>query len=214
MADANYVFARSIFFNPEMRDKYKDNIERYTNYFTIIIRNIDVYLQKDQLMHTHCRFPLVPVPTYLPNSYEVGQSDVCHIKDAVYSETREVEHEKLVIMEEQQNKNQHDLSNASMHSSFSRLHSFKLNDMGYSLNRISPITFGGDAFQTPNNRTQGRAPMSTPRKIGKEAHLQANPQGPPMNKTFPVNQAPRQEDQPRSKSYDAETSVRCTVAPD
>ena len=51
MADTYHVFARSIFFNPEMTEKIQDNIERYTNYFTSVIRNIDVYLQEDQLMH-------------------------------------------------------------------------------------------------------------------------------------------------------------------
>ena len=74
--------------------------------------------------------------------------------------------------------------------------------MGYGLNRISQITFEGDAFQTPNNRTQGRAPTPTPRKKRDE------PQGGLVNKTFPVNQAPRWEKQPRSESYDAEMSIR------
>ena len=37
--------------------------------------------------------------------------------------------------------------------------------MGFGLNRISPITFDADAFQTPENRgTLGRAPTSTPRE--------------------------------------------------
>ena len=58
----------------------------------------------------------------------------------------------------------HDLSNTSFHSSSSRFNAFELNDMGYGLNKISPITFDENAFQTPNNRTQSRAPMSTPRK--------------------------------------------------
>ena len=39
--------------------------------------------------------------------------------------------------------------------------------------------------------------MSTPRKKRNEA----------INKTFPVTQVPRQEEQTRSKSYDAEMSV-------
>ena len=85
MADAYHVFVRSIFFNPEMADTYRANIDRYTSYFTSIVRNIDVYLQEDQLMHTRCGFPLVPILTYLPTSYELGQSEVCHIEDAVYS---------------------------------------------------------------------------------------------------------------------------------
>ena len=42
---------------------------------------------------------------------------------------------------------------------------------GFGLNRISPITFDENVFQTPNNRTQGRALTSTPRKQGKNSGL-------------------------------------------
>ena len=73
----------------------------------------------------------------------------------------------LIIMEECQDGNPHDLPNATMHTSFSWLHSFELNDIGYGLNRISPITFDEDTFQTPDNRIQGRALMSMPRKKDK-----------------------------------------------
>ena len=65
---------------------------------------------------------------------------------------------------------------------------FELNDMGYHLNRISPITFDKDAFQTPDNRTQGRTPMSMLRKKGKQSNSQVDQQGPPMNKTYPLKQ--------------------------
>ena len=61
---------------------------------------MDVYLQDDQLMCTRCGFPLVPVSTYPPTSHELGQSNVCHINDAVYSKARNVEQEMLIIMEE------------------------------------------------------------------------------------------------------------------
>ena len=62
----------------------------------------------------------------------------------------------LVIMDElQENQPQDDVSNASFCSSFSRICSDELNDMGYGLNRISPITFEGGAFQIPNNRDTG-----------------------------------------------------------
>ena len=155
-----------------MADTYGSNINRYTNYFTSVVRNIDVYLQEDQLMHTKCGFPLVALPTYLPISYELSQSKVCCIEDAVYSEAREVEQEMLIIMEEHPEDKPHDLSNASVHSSFSRLCLFQLNIMGYGLNRISPITFDEDAFQTPDNRMQSRAPTSTPRKKGKQSSSQ------------------------------------------
>ena len=87
MADAYHVFTRSIFFNPEMSNTYRSNIDRYMSYFTNIVRNIDVYLQEDQLMCTRCGFLLVPIPTYLPTNHELGQSNVHHIEDTVYFET-------------------------------------------------------------------------------------------------------------------------------
>ena len=159
-------------------------------------------------MHTKCGFPLVPVPTYLPTSKKLGQSSVCYIEDAANWEVSSVEQEMLTIMEEQQEDSPHDLSNASFHSSVSRSHSFGLNDMGYGLNRISPITFDGDAFQTPDNRTQGRALMSTPRKKDRQSGSQEDQQDPSMNRTYPQKQTSKQDDQVRSKSYNVDTSVR------
>ena len=104
----------------------------------------------------------------------------------------------LVIMNElQENQEQHDISNVSFHSSFSRIRSDELNDMGYGLSRISPIILEGDVFQTLKSKTQDTAPTSTPRK--KRSEL--------INKTFPVNQVLRQEELPRSKSYDAKLSI-------
>ena len=104
----------------------------------------------------------------------------------------------LVIMDElQENENQHDVSNISFCSSFSRIRSDGLNNMGYRLSGISPITFEGDVFQTPKNKTHDTALKSTPRKKRNEV----------INKTFPITQVPRQEEQTRSKSYDAEMSL-------
>ena len=88
------------------------------------------------------------------------------------------------------------------------LHAFKLNDMGYGLNRISPITFDEDAFQTPNNETQGRAPMSTPRKTSKQSGSWEDQQATSENRTYLQKQTSKQDDQVRSKSYNADTSVR------
>ena len=85
--------------------------------------------------------------------------------------------------------------------------------MGYGLNRISPITFAGDAFQTPDNMTQGQVPTSTPRKKGKETSSEVEHESQPMNKTYPLKQAPRQDNHPRSNSYDADTSARDIDAP-
>ena len=62
-----------------------------------------------------------------------------------------------------QGDNKHPHINKS--GSFSRLRSFKLNDMGFSLNKISPITFDVKNPQTPADRgIKGRALTSTPRE--------------------------------------------------
>ena len=156
-------FADLMFFKPEVTNQYQVSMMKYVSYFTNIVRKIDVYLQEDQLMHTRLGFPLVPVPMYLLSNYKLEQNDVRCIENAVYTEAREAECEMLIIMNDQQD--QHDSAINIMHSSFSRLCSFKLNDMGFGLNRISPITFDGDIFQTPENRgTRGRVLTSTPRK--------------------------------------------------
>ena len=71
MAEAYNVFSRCIYFNLEMSEKYQSNIERYIRYYSNIIRQIDIYLQDDQLKHIKLGFPLVPAPSYLPNMYEL-----------------------------------------------------------------------------------------------------------------------------------------------
>ena len=44
MADAFYIFSRSIFFNPEMAEQYNNSFDKYINYFTQIVQNIDIFL--------------------------------------------------------------------------------------------------------------------------------------------------------------------------
>ena len=56
MADAFYIFSRSIFFNPEMVEQYNHSCGKYINYFMQIVQNIDIFLQEDQLMHTKAGF--------------------------------------------------------------------------------------------------------------------------------------------------------------
>ena len=70
--------------------------------------------------------------------HELECSDVRNIKNTAFAEVRHVESEMLVIMDElQENQDQHDISNISFHSSFSRIRSDELNNMGYGLSRIS-----------------------------------------------------------------------------
>ena len=104
MAEVYNVFSRCIYFNPEMSEKYQSNIDRYITYYTNIIRHIDIFLQKDKLMHKKLGFLLVPAPSYLPNMYELGHSDVRKINDTASTEVRRVENEMMVIMEEHQEK--------------------------------------------------------------------------------------------------------------
>ena len=111
-------------------------------------------------MHTKAGFSQVPVPGYLPSSHDLEQTDADQIIQMANEEVASTDKEMQVIM---QSGNKHPHINKS--GSFSRLRSFELNDMGFSLNRISPITFNVENPQTPaNHGTKGRAPTSTPRE--------------------------------------------------
>ena len=132
MANAFYIFSRSIFFNPEMAEQYNLSCDKYINYFMQIVRNIDIFLQEDKLMHTKAGFSLVPVPGYFPNSNDLEQTNTDQIIQTANEEVTLTNREMQVIM---QGDNKHPHINKS--GSFSRLRSFKLNDMGFSLNKMS-----------------------------------------------------------------------------
>ena len=120
------------------------------------MQNIDVFLQEDQLMHTKVGFSLVPVPGYLPNSNDLEQRNADQISQTACDEVNKITREMQVIM---QGDNKHPHINSG---SFSCLRSFELNDMGFSLNKISPITFDVEDPQTPADRgIKNRAPTST-----------------------------------------------------
>ena len=121
-------------------------------------------------MCTKRGLPFIPAPSYLPNIYELGHNNVRQIDDRASTKIRRVENEMLVIVQEHQQREQQEVSHNSFCSSFSRIRSEELNDMGYGLSRISPITFNDDAFQMPNNRAKDRALTSTPRKKRNEAN--------------------------------------------
>ena len=192
MAEAYNVFSMCIYFNPEMSEKYQSNIDRYIRYYTDIIRQIDIFLQEDQLKCTKLGFPLAPAPSYLPNMYELGHSDVRKIDDTASTEVKRVENKMVVIMQEHQEKEQQNISHNSFHSSFSRIRSEELNDMGYSL---SKIPFNGDAFQMPSNGAQDGALMLTPRRRRNEVNTES----------IPPAQEPQQDG--NAKPYNAELSV-------
>ena len=143
MAKAFYIFSRSIFFNLEMADQYNLSRDKYFNYFSQIVWNIDIFLQEDQLMCTKAGFSLVPVPGYLPNSNDLEQRNADQISQTACDEVNTITREMQIIM---QGDNKHPHINSG---SFSHLRSFELNDMGFSLNKISPITFDVENPQTP-----------------------------------------------------------------
>ena len=72
--------------------------------------------------------------------------------------------------------------------------------MGYGLRKISHITFNGDAFQTPSNRTQDNALILTPRKRRNEVNTES----------FLARQVPRQSENP--KLYNTELSMAANAA--
>ena len=111
-------------------------------------------------MCTKAGFSQVPIPGYLSSSYDLEQTDADQIIQTVNEEVALTNKEMQVIM---QSDNKHPHINKS--GSFSRLRSFELNNMGFSLNRISPIVFNVENPQTPANcGTKGRAPTSMPRE--------------------------------------------------
>ena len=155
MTDTFYIF-----FNPKMAEQYNHSHDKYINYFTQIVRNIDIFLQEDQLMRTKAGFSLVPLPGYLATSNDLEHTDACQIIQMANEEVSSINREMQVIM---QGDNKHTHINKS--GSFSRLRSFKLNDMGFCLNKISPITFDVNNPQTPADcGIKGRALTSTPRE--------------------------------------------------
>ena len=102
----------------------------------------------------------VPVPGYLSSSHDLEQTDADQIIQTANEEVTLTNKEMQVIM---QSDNKHPHINKS--GSFSRLRSFELNNMGFSLNKISPITFDVENPQTPVDcGTKGRALTSTPRE--------------------------------------------------
>ena len=111
-------------------------------------------------MCTKTVFSQVPVPGYLPSSHDLEQTDADQIIQTVNEEVTSTNKEMQVII---QSDNKHPHIKKS--GSFSGLMYFKLNDMGFSLNKISPIMFDVKNPQTPADHcTKGRAPTSTSRE--------------------------------------------------
>ena len=149
-------------------------------------------------MCTKAGFSQVPVPGYLPSSYDLEQTDADQIIQTANEEVASTNKEMQVIM---QSDNKHLHINKS--GSFSRLRYFELNDMGFSLNKISPITIDVENPQTPaNHGTKRRAPTSTLREKRVPQNAQ---QGQTHDKAVNMNEAHHKP--PGSASYNPDESV-------
>ena len=138
------------------------------------------------------------------------------MKKAAHTDTQTAEQEMNVIMSE------NDQTHSTFHSSFSRLCTHELNDMGFGLNRISHIIMDAEKFQTLHNRgTQSRVVASTPRQWEELPATAGHYEGscpttwvPHMNRTYPMPQPPEGPfGAQRSTSYDADISARENTAP-
>ena len=147
-------------------------------------------------MHTKAGFSQVPVPGYLPSSIE--ETNAYQIIQMGNEEVASTDKEMQVIIKSD-NKPLH----INKTSSFSRLRSFKLNDMGFSLNRISPIMFDIENLQTPaNHGTKGRALTSMPREKRVPQNAQ---QGQTYDEAVNMNEAHHEPQ--GSASYNPDESV-------
>ena len=127
------------------------------------------------------------------------QTDADQIIQMANEEVASTDKEMQVIMQSDNKQ----LPHINKSGSFSRLRSFELNDMGFSLNRISPIMFDVENPQTPTNcGTKGRALTLTPREKRVPQNAQ---QGQKHDEVVNMNEA--HHEPPGSALYNPDESV-------
>ena len=157
-------------------------------YYSWLIQHIDNILQEDNVFRCSKELPELPAPTYSPSVNDLEMIHRIHVMSHAWRESDHALQEATIIHREFM------LEKAHMNNtSFSRIRNVdNITDMGYSLNRVSPIL--GDQ-QTPAQSANPRNPTSTPRH--KRGHINKNsvPQG-----------ADTQQDG-RASPYDPDRSV-------
>ena len=141
------------------------------SYYSWLIQHIDNVLQEDNIFRRNNELPELPAPTYSPSVNDLEMIHRIHVMSHAWRESDHALQEATIIHCEFM------LEKAHMNNtSFSRIRNIdNTTDMGYSLNRVSPI-FGEQ--QTPVQSTNPRNPTSTPRQ--KMGHINTNsfvPQG-------------------------------------
>ena len=143
---------------------------RHFSYYSWLIQHIDNILQEDNVFRCSKELPELPAPMYSPSVNDLEMIHRIHVMSHVWRESDHALQEATIIHREFM------LEKAHMNNtSFSRIRNVdNITDMGYSLNRVSPI-FGEQ--QTPAQSTNPRNLMSTPRH--KSGHINKNsvPQG-------------------------------------
>ena len=136
------------------------------SYYSWLIQHIDNILQEDNVFRCSKELPELPAPTYFPSVNDLETIHRIHVMSHAWRESDHALQESTIIHCEFM------LEKAHMNNtSFSRIRNVdNITDMGYSLNRVSPILRDQ---QTPAHSANPRNPMSTPRQRSK--HVNNNP---------------------------------------
>ena len=137
------------------------------SYYSWLIQHIDNVLQEDNIFR-HSKE--LPASTYSPSVTDLEMIQRIHVMSHAWRESDQALQEATIIHREFM------LEHAHMNNtSFSRIRNIDhITDMGYSLNRVSPI-FGEQ--RTPAQSTNPRNPTSTPRRNTGHVNKNSVPQG-------------------------------------
>ena len=144
---------------------------RHFSYYSWLIQHIDNVLQEDNIFRCSNELPELSAPTYSPSVNDLETIHRIHVMSHAWRESDHALQEATIIHHEFM------LEKAHMNNtSFSRIRNVdNITDMGYSLNRVSPIF---REQQTPAQSTNPRNPTSTPRhKMGQINKHSFVPQG-------------------------------------
>ena len=160
------------------------------SYYSWLIQHIDNILQEDNVFRCSKELPELPAPMYSPSVNDLEMIHRIHVMSHAWRESDHALQEATIIQHEFM------LEKAHMNNtSFSSIRNVdNITDMGYSLNRVSPI-FGEQ--RTPAQSANPRNPMSTPRhKMGQINKHSFVPQG-----------ADTRQQEGRASPYDPDRSV-------
>ena len=143
---------------------------RHFSYYSLLIQHIDNVLQEDNVFRRGKELPELPAPTYSPSVTDLETINRIHVMSHAWRESDHALQEATIIHREFM------LEQAHMNNmSFSRIRNVDhITDMGYGLNRVSPILRDQ---QTPAQSTNPRDPTSTPRRNMGHINKNSVPQG-------------------------------------